>query len=55
MAILTEMGTGSTGGLIISGPMMLLGLKTLGLIILLMEFDFIGSLMLFELFWRYLS
>jgi len=50
MAILTEMGTGSIGGLIISGPMILLGLKELGLIILLMEFDFIGSLMLFELF-----
>jgi hypothetical protein len=50
IAILTEMGTGSTGGLMISGPIILLGFKTLGLIILFMEFDFIGSLILFELF-----
>jgi hypothetical protein len=34
----------------ISGPIILLGFKTLGLIILFMEFDFIGSLILFELF-----
>ena len=55
MASLTEIGTGSMGGLIASGPMMLLGLKALGLMILLMEFDLIGSRMLFVLFWRYLS
>lgn len=50
MASLTEIGTGSMGGLIASGPMMLLGLKALGLMILLMEFDLIGSRMLFVLF-----
>jgi hypothetical protein len=45
-----EMGTGSIAGFMPSGPMMLLGLKALGLMILLIEFDLIGSLMLFVLF-----
>lgn len=51
MANLTEIGIGSMAGLISSGPMMLLGLKLAGLMILLIELD-LGtcSLMLFVLF-----
>ena len=48
------MGTGSMAGFIPYGPIMLLGLKALGFMILLIEFDFIGSRMLFVLFCLYL-
>ena len=50
-----EIGIGSIIGLIISGPIMLLGLKLFGLIILLIEVDLIGYLILFVLFCLYLS
>ena len=51
MAILPDMGTGSTTALIVYGPMILLGLNEFGLIILLMELDLIGCYrMLFVLF-----
>jgi len=48
----TDMGTGSITALIISGPIILLGLNTLGLIILLFELDLQGSRILLVLFWR---
>lgn len=44
------MGTGSITALIISGPIILLGLNTLGLIILLFELDLQGSRILLVLF-----
>ena len=51
IAILTDIGTGSTTAFIVYGPMILLGLNEFGLIILFIEFDFIGCyLILFVLF-----
>jgi hypothetical protein len=55
MARRMEIGTGSIAGLIPSGPMMLLGLNAFGLMILLIEFDLIGSRILLVLFCLSLS
>ena len=52
-ASLIEIGTGSIAALMTSGPIMLLGLKLFGLIILLI--DLIGSRKLLVLFCLYLS
>jgi len=49
IAIRIEMGTGSIAALIISGPIILLGLNTAGLTILGRDFSLIGSRMLLVL------
>ena len=55
IAIFTDIGIGSIIGFIIYGPIMLLGLKEFGFIILFIDVDFIGYRQLLVLFCLYLS
>lgn len=55
MARRTEMGIGSMAALIISGPIILLGLNEVGLMILLTDVGLFESLILLVLFCLYLS